>query len=93
MAESTLLLSFDTELKKTAMAKSKALFGIPLSTLLKLFTRAFVEQKNVGFYLGDAEFNECMRKMVFQKRMTRLMTRRRKLIRADRFSVQRFSSK
>lgn len=79
-----LLLSLDPELKKMAMAKSKVKLGIPFSSLLQLFTRAFVYEKNIGFYLGDDDFNGNMRRMIFAKRMTRLMTERRKAIRAQR---------
>jgi len=48
----------DEKLLKEAQHKAKSQFGIPLSALIKLFLRAFITQKGIGFYVGDEDLRK-----------------------------------
>ena len=48
-----LTIRLDEELYQMAKTKCKTQFGLGLSPLVKVFLRAFVSQKGVGFYVGD----------------------------------------
>lgn len=46
-------LRIPKEMHEKAKAKCEEQFGIGLSHLLKIFLRAFITQKGIGFYVGD----------------------------------------
>lgn len=46
-------IRLNEDLYEEAMHKCDAYFGIGLSSLIKVFLRAFVSQSGVGFYVGD----------------------------------------
>ena len=81
-SEARITIRIDKELNERAQFKCKTLFGIGLSTLMKLFLKSFVSQKNVGFYVGDDAFNDSLNRELNRRKMKQLMRERRALIRA-----------
>ena len=57
-------IRIDVGLKKEAQKKAKEKFGIGLGTLAKLFFKSFVNQSNIGFYVGDDEFEKKLDKLL-----------------------------
>ncbi|OGC82903.1 MAG: hypothetical protein A2788_02305 [Candidatus Abawacabacteria bacterium RIFCSPHIGHO2_01_FULL_46_8] len=62
-------IRLDDELYRWAKEKCKAQFGIGLSPLLKMFLRAFVTQRGVGFYVGDDDLCKLFNSWLVKKKM------------------------
>lgn len=60
----------DADVYQTAKQKAEKL-GLPLATLLRIFLKAFITQRGVGFYVGDQDlaqlFSRWMHKRQFEK--------------------------
>ncbi|OGC81098.1 MAG: hypothetical protein A2788_01225 [Candidatus Abawacabacteria bacterium RIFCSPHIGHO2_01_FULL_46_8] len=61
----------DYELYQLAKEKCKAQFGIGLSPLIKMFLRAFVTQRGIGFYVGDDDLCKLFNSWLVKKKMER----------------------
>ncbi len=63
-------IRIDADVYETAKWKAEKL-GLPLATLIRVFLKAFITQKGVGFYIGDYDlcklFNRWMSKRQFEK--------------------------
>jgi hypothetical protein len=59
----------DTGLYQMAKDKCKAKFGIGLSPLIKIFLKAFVTQRGVGFYIGDDDLCKMFSRWLGKKMM------------------------
>lgn len=77
--EVKITIRIDATLNERAAQKIHGLFGIGLSTFVKIFLKSFVDQKNIGFYMGDHEFNEGMARPL-RKRQVGAMRRERKTL-------------
>ena len=53
MKQQQLTIRMDAQLYKLAKNKCNNQFGIGLSPLIKMFLKAFITQRGVGFYVGD----------------------------------------
>lgn len=82
--EAKLTLRIEGELNEQAKFKCQRLFGIGVSTFIKLFLKSFVSQNHIGFYVGDDQFSDALNCELRKKRFNRLMRERRKTIRADK---------
>lgn len=58
----------DSELYDFAKWKCDEKYGIGLSSLIKVFLKAFVTQKGVGFYIGDDDLCQLFAKWLIKKR-------------------------
>lgn len=65
-----LTIRLDPEVHRIASWKADKL-GLPLSTLIRVFLKAFCSQRGVGFVVGDQDlaqlFNKWMDKKQFEK--------------------------
>lgn len=77
--DSQFLMRLDAKLKTEAQTKSQRLFGIGLGTLVNLFLRSFVAQDNVGFYIGDDQFNDSLNNMLKGKKFGRFLREGRRV--------------
>ena len=62
-------IGLDAELYQLAKIKCKDQFGIGLSPLIKMFLRAFVTQKGVGFFVGDQQLRQLFTSWLTKKYM------------------------
>lgn len=63
-----LTIRMDYELYQMAKNKCKTHFGIGLSPLIKIFLRAFVTQRGVGFYVGDDDLRHLFTRWFSKKK-------------------------
>ncbi|MBU1152052.1 hypothetical protein KJ632_04490 [Patescibacteria group bacterium] len=66
-----LTIRLNEDLYKMAMGKCNDHLGISLSALVKVFLRAFVSQKGVGFYIGDEDLSDLFRKWMMKKKLNK----------------------
>jgi hypothetical protein len=59
-----LTVVLDEDLYKQAKLKSDKKLCMPLATLVRVFLKAFVTQKGVGFFVGESELTELINKWV-----------------------------
>jgi len=64
-----LTVKMDAKLYLMAKNKCKEQFGIGLSPLIKVFLRAFVTQKGVGFFVGDPDLSNLFKRWLNKKVM------------------------
>ena len=69
--QAQLTVRMDSDLYEDAKAKCEALFGIGLSPLIKVFLKAFVSQRGVGFYIGDDDLCGMFNRWLGKKEMER----------------------
>lgn len=50
-----LTVQMDAKLYDKAMRKAKGEFGVPLSSIIKLYLHAFISQRGAGFLVADQE--------------------------------------
>jgi len=60
----TITVRLDEDLYKQAKFKSDKKLCMPLATLIRVFLKAFISQKGVGFFVGDQELTEVINKWV-----------------------------
>ncbi|MFH1283975.1 MAG: hypothetical protein ABIH78_00065 [Candidatus Peregrinibacteria bacterium] len=63
-----LTVRMDAGLYQMAQDKCYGQFGIGLSPLIKVFLKAFVSQRGVGFYVGDDDLCRLFAKWLIKKR-------------------------
>lgn len=64
-----LTIRMDEELYELAKQKCQEKFGIGLSPLVKVFLKAFVTQRGVGFFIGDEDFCKIFNRWLGKKEM------------------------
>lgn len=64
-------IRLDEELYKMVKLKCKRNFGIGISPLIKMFLRAFITQKGVGFYVGDDDICHLFYQWLGKKKLER----------------------
>lgn len=66
-----LTVRMDAKLYDMAREKCYNQFGIGLSPLIKVFLKAFVSQRGVGFYVGDEDLCRLFTKWLIKKRLNK----------------------
>ena len=64
-----IIIRLDPKLYMMVKMKCKNQLGIGLSPLIKMFLKAFVTQKGVGFYVGDDDLCSLFSDWLRKKRM------------------------
>jgi len=64
-----LTVQMDSRLYLAARDKCKSELGIGLSPLIKMFLKAFVTQRGVGFWVGDDDLCRLFSRWLSKKRM------------------------
>lgn len=67
----TITVRLDEDLYKQAKFKSDKRLCMPLATLLRVFLKAFVSQRGVGFFVGDHDLTELINKWVRHREFER----------------------
>ncbi len=62
-------IKLDEELYEMVKLKCKRNFGIGTSSLIKMFLRAFVTQKGIGFYVGDDDICHLFYRWLGKKKL------------------------
>lgn len=62
-------IRLDEELYRLVKFKCNQKFGIGISPLLKIFLRAFVTQKGIGFYVGDDDLCHLFDRWLGKKKL------------------------
>lgn len=65
--EKQLNIRIDSELYEMAKEKCEREFYMGMSTLIKVFLKAFVSQRGVGFYIGDDDLCQLFHKWLTKK--------------------------
>lgn len=66
-----LTIRISEDLYEMAINKCNYQFEIGLSTMVKIFLRAFVSQRGVGFYVGDDDLCDLYRRWFVKKALQR----------------------
>ena len=62
-------IRMNRDLYKMAKDKCKNQLGISLSPFIKIFLKAFVTQRGIGFYVGDHDLRLLIRGWIGKKRL------------------------
>lgn len=60
-------IRLNEDLYEMAINKCNDQFGIGLSSLIKIFLKAFVSQRGVGFYVGDDDICKLFSRWLMKK--------------------------
>ena len=60
-------IRLNEDLYEIAQDKCASQFGIGLSSLIKVFLKAFVSQRGVGFYVGDDDLCKLFSRWLMKK--------------------------
>ena len=71
-----LTVRMDAKLYDMARGKCYDQFGIGLSPLIKVFLKAFVSQRGVGFYVGDEDLCRLFTKWLMRHTSSRTIFER-----------------
>jgi hypothetical protein len=68
MLQRQLAIKMNADLYKQAKWKCREIFGIGLSPLIKVFLRAFVNERGVGFFIGEEQLRNVFHWWLSKKR-------------------------
>lgn len=69
MQEQKFCFRINKNLLDSAKQKAKNRLDLPLSSLIKMFLTSFVNQRGVGFYVGDEDLCHLFNRWIHKKRL------------------------